>query len=73
MYAPTGELVWSAREDDARQRRLGARANEVLWLGVNGASPSDLGAALVGSGVYVYTIHDTDGTLLRKDKVAVIR
>ena len=73
VYAPTGELVWSAREDDARQRRLGARANEVLWLGVNGASPSDLGAALVGSGVYVYTIHDADGTLLRKDKLAVVR
>ena len=73
IYAPTGELVWSAREDDARQRRLGARANEILWLGVNGASLSDFGAALVGSGVYIYTIHDADGTLLRKDKVAVVR
>ena len=73
VYAPTGELVWLAREDDARQRRLGARANEVLWLGVNGASLSDFGAALVSSGVYMYTIHDADGTLLRKDKVAVVR
>ncbi len=73
VYAPTGELVWSAREDDARQRRLGARANEVLWIGVNGGEQSDLGAALVGSGVYVYTIHDADGVLLRKDKVAVVR
>ena len=73
IYAPTGELVWSAREDDARQRRLGARANEILWLGVNGASLSDFEAALVGSGVYIYTIHDADGTLLRKDKVAVVR
>ena len=73
IYGPTGELVWSAREDDARQRRLGARANEILWLGVNGASLSDFGAALVGSGVYIYTIHDADGTLLRKDKVAVVR
>ena len=73
IYAPTGELVWSAREDDARQRRLGARANEILWLGVNGASLSDFGAALVGSGVYIYTIHDADGKLLRKDKVAVVR
>ena len=66
IYAPTGELVWSAREDDARQRRLGARANEILWMGVNGASLSDFGAALVGSGAYIYTIHDADGTLLRK-------
>ena len=73
VYAPTGELVWLAREDDARQRRLGARANEVLWLGVNGASLSDFGAALVSSGIYLYTIHDADGTLLRKDKVAVVR
>ena len=73
IYGPTGELVWSAREDDARQRRLGARPNEILWLGVNGASLSDFGAALVGSGVYIYTIHDADGTLLRKDKVAVVR
>ena len=73
IYAPTGELVWRAREDDSRQRRLGARANEVLWLGVNGSASSDLGAPLVGSGVYVYTIYDADGALLRRDRVAVVR
>ncbi len=73
IYAPTGELVWSAREDDGRQRRLGARANEVLWLGVNGSGSSDLGAPLVASGIYVYAIYGADGALLRKDKVAVVR
>ena len=73
LYAPTGELLWSAREDDARQRRLGVRSNEVLWLGVNGAGASDIGAALVGSGVYIYTIHTAAGELLKKDKIAVVR
>jgi len=73
LYAPTGELLWSAREDDARQRRLGVRSNEVLWLGVNGAGASDIGAALVGSGVYIYTIHTATGELLKKDKIAVVR
>ncbi len=68
LFAPTGELLWSAREDDAQQRRLGARANEVLWFGVNGA-----GAALVGSGVYIYTIHTVEGELLKKDRIAVLR
>jgi len=73
LYASTGELLWSAREDDLRQRRLGARGNEILWLGVNGAGANDVGSALVGSGVYIYTIHTADGELLQKDKVAVVR
>ncbi len=73
LYGATGELLWLAREDDARQRRLGARGNEILWLGVNGAGASDVGAALVGSGVYIYTIHTAAGELLKKDKIAVVR
>jgi hypothetical protein len=73
LYASTGELLWSAREDDLRQRRLGARGNEILWLGVNGAGANDVGSALVGSGVYIYTIHSVAGELLKKDKIAVVR
>ena len=73
VFAPSGELVWEASEDNASQRRLGARANEVVWRGVNRAETSDLSALLVGSGVYVYTIHSRDGELLVRDKIAVVR
>ena len=73
IFSPSGELVWEATEDNSLQRRLNARANEVLWRGVNRTGASDLSAPLVGSGVYVYTIHSRDGELLAKDKVAVVR
>ena len=60
-------LVWEAIEDDDAQRRLRAVANEVLWYGVNRA---DLP---VGNGVYIYTIYSPEGTLLVRDKIAVVR
>ena len=49
------------------QRRLGAVAHEVLWYGVNYTN------TLVGNGVYIYTIHSPEGTLLMRDKIAVVR
>ena len=67
VFGPAGDLVWEAIEDDDAQRRLGAVANEVLWYGVNHAN------ALVGNGVYIYTIHSPEGTLLIRDKIAVVR
>ena len=67
IFGPAGDLVWKAIEDDAAQRRLGAVANEVLWYGVNHAN------ILVGNGVYIYTIHSPEGTLLMRDRVAVVR
>ncbi len=67
VFGPAGDLVWEAIEDDDVQRRLGALANEVLWYGVNHANIP------VGNGVYVYTIHSPEGTLLMKDKIAVVR
>ena len=67
IFGPTSELVWEAVEDDDVQRRLGAGANEVLWYGVN---HTDLP---VGNGVYIYTIHSPAGTLLARDKIAVVR
>ena len=73
LFASSGELVWEASEDNALQRRLGARSNEVFWRGGNRTGPSDLSAPLVGSGVYVYTIHSRDGELLVRDKIAVVR
>ena len=73
VFAPSGELVWEATEDNWLQRRLKARDNEVLWRGVNWTETNDLKAPLVGSGVYVYTIHSRDGELLVKGKVAVVR
>ncbi len=73
VFAPSGELLWQATEDNGLQRRMGARANEVLWRGVNRTGASDLDAPLVGSGVYVYTIHSRQGQLLLRDKIAVVR
>ena len=67
VFGPAGDLVWEAIEDDAAQRRLGAVANEVLWYGVNHTN------TLVGNGVYIYTIHSPEGTLLMRDKIAVVR
>lgn len=73
LFTPAGELVWTAREDDALQRRLGARSNEVFWRGVNRTGPSDLSASLVASGVYIYAIRSREGALLERGKVAVLR
>jgi hypothetical protein len=73
IFSLAGELVWKGREDDPVQRRLGARANEVLWKGVNRLDGSEPSAPLVGSGVYVYQIVSQEGRLLRRDKIAVIR
>lgn len=67
VFGPAGELVWEAIEDDNAQRRLGAGAKEVLWYGTN------LSNAPVGNGVYIYAIHDPEGTLLARDKIAVVR
>ena len=67
VYGPAGDLVWEAVEDDNVQRRLGAVSNEVLWYGVNHAN------TLVGNGVYIYAIHSPEGTLLARDKIAVVR
>ena len=67
VFGPAGDLVWEAIEDDAAQRRLGAVANEVLWHGVNHTNIP------VGNGIYIYTIHSPKGTLLMKDKIAVVR
>ena len=66
IYGQGGELLWSAREDDAGQRRLNANFHEVLWRGVNHAGVA------VGSGVYVYTITSATGVHMGKDKVAVV-
>ena len=67
VFGPAGDLVWEAIEDDDAQRRLRAVANEVLWYGVNHTN------TLVGNGVYIYTIHSPEGTLLMRDKIAVVR
>ena len=67
VFGPAGGLVWEAIEDDDAQRRLGAKANEVLWHGVNHTNIP------VGNGVYIYTIHSPEGTLLMRDKIAVVR
>ncbi len=73
IFAPDGGLVWSAREDDPRQRRLGPAVGEVWWLGVNGSAADDREAPLVGSGVYGYAISSSDGRILARDRIAVIR
>ena len=54
-----GELLWTGREEDLK-------GNEIRWLGVNEAG------FIVGSGVYIYSIRDEDGELLRRDKIAVL-
>ena len=57
-----GELLWTGREE--AQNDL---SNEIRWRGVNEAG------FIVGSGVYIYSIRDGDGELLRRDKIAVLR
>jgi hypothetical protein len=67
IFTPGGELVWSGLEDDSEQRKLNARAGEVLWNGVNESG------LLVNSGIYIYTIDAADGNRLERDKIAVVR
>ncbi len=57
-----GEPVWAGDED--RQEGL---TYEVRWTGDNSAGYA------VSSGVYVYTITDAQGEVLRRDKIAVVR
>ena len=57
-----GELLWTGREE--AQNDL---SNEIRWRGVNEAG------FIVGSGVYIYSIRDENGELLRRDKIAVLR
>ena len=57
-----GQPVWTGDED-----HQGTLTHEVRWYGQNEA---DL---LVGNGVYVYTITDAQGAVLRRDKIAVAR
>ncbi|MBM3280098.1 MAG: M20/M25/M40 family metallo-hydrolase [Candidatus Handelsmanbacteria bacterium] len=57
-----GEPVWA--DEEVRQEGL---TYEVRWRGDNSAGYA------VGSGVYVYTITDEEGQLLRRDKIAVVR
>ena len=59
----SGEPVWTDSEPASPLDQI----NEVRWRGVN-----DEGS-LVGAGVYIYTIRGPDGSLLRQDKIAVIR
>ena len=57
-----GELLWTGREE--AQNDL---SNEIRWRGVNEAG------FIVGSGVYIYSIRDENGELMRRDKIAVLR
>ena len=73
IYALSGELVWSGREDFAGQRNL--YTNEVVWAGVNQTDllAGNLRGNLAASGIYIYTVHDAEGKLLQRDKVALVR
>ena len=73
IYDLDGTLVWKATEDDLKQRRQGASPNEVIWTGVNDADFNGLGGTQLSSGIYIYTIHDKDGQLLQRDKIAILR
>jgi hypothetical protein len=73
VFAPSGELVWAAQEDDSRQRRLAPAQGEVWWLGVNGSASDDRDAPLVGAGVYCYQVTASGGQVLARDKIAVLR
>ena len=67
IFSLSGELIWSAQEDDSTQRKLGTRDGEVLWKGWNE------GRLLVNNGIYIYAITAADGELLERNKIAVIR
>ncbi|MEE3233451.1 MAG: M20/M25/M40 family metallo-hydrolase [Candidatus Latescibacterota bacterium] len=73
IYDVDGTLVWEGQEDDLNQRRQGARSNEVLWAGVNDTDLNGIGGARLSSGIYIYTIHDKEEQLLKRDKIAILR
>tara|TARA_B100001250_G_scaffold238821_1_gene205239 strand:+ start:6483 stop:8516 length:2034 start_codon:yes stop_codon:yes gene_type:complete len=73
IYDMDGTLVWEGREDDLNQRRQGARPNEVLWTGINDSDLNGIGGARLSSGIYIFTIHDKEGQLLQRDKIAILR
>ena len=73
IYDVDGTLVWEGQEDDLKQRRQGAHVNEVLWTGVNDNILNSIGGVQLSSGVYMYTIHDKEGKLIKRDKIALIR
>lgn len=62
VFTVAGELVWEAREEE--QSSL---SNEIRWSGVNA------GQAFIADGVYIYTVTSSEGKLLQRDKIAVIR
>jgi len=68
-----GEVVWSAQEDVGEQRNLFIR--EIVWSGVNQVRSLEgsLRGRLVASGVYIYTVTDAAGNVLKRDKIAVVR
>jgi hypothetical protein len=61
-----GEPVWSGAEDRRNQEKAVVDF-EVRWRGENEEGNE------VGSGIYVYTITDPEGQVLRRDKLAVVR
>jgi hypothetical protein len=73
VYALSGELVWSGQEDFGGQRNL--YTNEVVWSGVNqtGILAGNISGNLAASGIYIYAISDSQGKLLKRDKIAVVR
>ena len=73
VYAADGQLVWSAQEDDLRQRRLGPPPGEVWWLGVNNRSSDDRDAPLVAGGIYYYVVSTADDVRLQRGTMAVLR
>ncbi|MCC7261771.1 MAG: M20/M25/M40 family metallo-hydrolase [Candidatus Latescibacteria bacterium] len=64
-----GELVWEADESRQKDQHGRAIAHEVLWDGANSAVGIP---RVVGSGVYIYTITDAQGRILRREKIAVV-
>ncbi|MBI2504736.1 MAG: M20/M25/M40 family metallo-hydrolase [Candidatus Latescibacteria bacterium] len=61
-----GEPVWSGAEDRKNQEEV-VLDFEVRWRGQNEEGNE------VGNGIYVYTITDAEGKVLRRDKIAVVR
>jgi len=67
IFTVAGELLWQATEDDDGQRRLGARARDVVWRGI-----SENGLQ-VSNGVYLYRIIDAAGAEVDHGKIAIVR
>ena len=67
IFNLAGELLWRATEDDDEQRRLRARPQDVVWLGISQSR------SLVSSGVYLYRIVDEGGSDVDRGKIAVVR